>query len=438
MLYLDHNATTLMAMETKLEMVKWCSRGNASASYAAASECSAMMREFAQALKRRLHASDYKVIFTSGASEANCSAFRHFVERAIDSGARGDSRIHNGKYAGKRTGTRTDALNMVLNGMRRGASTDSMGSAKPHVVISACEHKSMLMIADSYHERGLIELTRAGAMKSGHTHPKSILDSLRGSTALVAVMHSNNETGAINDIAGVAQVCKRADVPLLVDCVQSFCKVEIDLDALGVDAATLSFHKIGGPPGVGALLLHKKHVEHFLPTIFGAQNDSMRGGTENVPGLAASYHALRLSRAGEFAATLALKRRIKLGIARKLPTMQYTEYTERGAREALSIVFLSNFNEYYLPNTILLSVVSGDVRFCNTKLKEYLATKHIVVSIGSACNTSDPRASHVLYAMGADEYIRRGAIRVSLGSEITSDDCDVFVREFLRGVEAQL
>lgn len=438
MIYFDNNATTVMPTTIQKSMIRWCNMGNPSASYATAKEARKMMDSFRAYIgelcgfdaccseprdyegdlkdleKAQRDPTKYKVIFTSGASEANCTILLATV----------------------------DAYTEIKQTI-------------PHVVMSAVEHKSLLDMAKSMEERGRITLTLVKPTPTGHILPQMVSKAIKQNTCLVCVMHANNETGAINDIAEIGRLAHLKNVPFHSDTVQSFGKFPIRPYEMNVDSFCMSFHKFHGPPGVGALVVRQDFLQGYEmhPLIYGSQNNGLRGGTENLPGLGASFDALKFTMNGRDEKNrrmVMLKKRIMNGLATAFITMSYTEYLRSRVEKA--IVFLSggygleqNQNEQteqteqnYLPNTILLSVVKKlPPAICNGQIKKELEDKSIVVSVGSACNTASPKASHVLYAMGCDEYIRRGALRISLGDMNTVEEADAFVNAFTEVVNKQ-
>lgn len=414
-IYLDNNATTIMPPSVVKAMVEWSNRGNPSAGYASARECRRMMAEFRQYIGQLCHidvccaeerdtgrkpaprAKQYKVIFTSGASEANCALIRGVVDA----------------YA-------------------------AYVKMTPHIVASSIEHKSIMMLLNSLEELGQISVTYVDPAPSGHISPAAVSAAIRKNTCLVVVMHANNETGAINDIEAIGRAAHAHNVPFHCDTVQTFGKAPIDPGQF-VDSFVVSFHKLYGPPGVGALIVKQQFLSGYKikPIIYGTQNEGYRGGTENVPGIGAAFAALKLTmdgRARKNARLAQLKKLIMADLAAALPTTTYIEYlsTQPGPKKEIELVFISGDGPRYSPGTLLFSVVKRTKPYiCNTKMKDALEAKGIIVSIGSACNTASTKASHVLYAMGADELIRRGTLRVSLGDFNTEDDARRFVREFL-------
>jgi cysteine desulfurase len=402
MIYLDNNATTMMPDVVKQSMINWCNKGNPSSNYASAKAAKAMIDAFRGYIGKlcgfNQHGSDaYKIIFTSSASEANCTIVHSII-----------------------------------------TSYNEITSRIPHVIISTIEHKSLLDMVKSYEMRKIIEVTYVGPSVSGHIHPDDVKKAIRPNSCLVCVMHANNETGAINDIQQIGSIAHSNNIPYHSDTSQTFGKFPVSPLKQHIDSFCISFHKLHGPPGVGALIIKQRLYDgHRLkPIIYGAQNEGMRGGTENVPGLGASYTALQYTMADrqlKNSRLLALKTYIISKIAERIPTRQYISYLQSAQKlPEIEIIFLSGNNNHYLPNTILLSVVKrSKPPICNRALRDELEKNNIIVSVGSACNTSSPNASHVLYAIHADELIRRGALRITLGDETTSNDAEQFIRVFV-------
>lgn len=394
-------------------LVAWCNKGNPSSSYASAKEAAKMMDDLRNTIDRLCDLrGQYKIIFTSGASEANSAIIRAVVDNWVES---------------RRPGL-------------------------PHLVISAIEHKSIMLCVDDLVRRGRATASLVRPNTTGHISVADVEREISPNTAMVAVMHANNETGAINDVAAIGAMAHRHGVPFYSDTVQAFGKIPLRPFGTAmphVDGFCISFHKLCGPPGVGALVIHDSLAELFRPLIYGTQNGGLRGGTENVPGLGASFKALQLTmtdRAKKNATMAQLRDGILIRLAKMgVPIISYPGYLAGHCRQFTSpfVVALGGFesdigqswhnSKDYLPNTILLSVVRWAApSICNAKFKERLACAGIIVSIGSACNTSSDKASHVLDALGADTYIRAGALRISLGDDSTSADAVTFVQEFYK------
>jgi cysteine desulfurase len=365
------------------------------------SSCCAEDRDDKVPASSRSNPNKYKVIFTSGASEANAMVITSVIS----------------SYSLARKIT-------------------------PHIVVSSIEHKSIIEAVKSYESRGLVTATFVKPTASGHIQPADIESAILPNTCLVCVMHANNETGAINNIKEIGLRAHKVNVPFHCDTVQSFGKSPIQPLKDNVDSFSVSFHKLGGPPGVGALIIKQQFLNGYKlqPIIFGSQNEGLRGGTENLPGIGASFTALKYnmeSRTEKNNRITSIKKYIMDEISQRIPTSYFTQYGS-GPKHAVEIVFLSSLDGY-LCNTLLISIVKRTKpKICNVKIKQALESKGIVVGIGSACNTASSKASHVLYEMNADELVRAGVLRISLGDENTKEQATVFIKELLLAIKKQI
>lgn len=418
--YLDHNATTFMDRDTLCVMVDWCNRGNPSSSYKSAEAVRNMMDKFRAfiATKCGFTLADYDP-------------------------AKDYSRDQDDKYVVLFTSCASESNNLLLRSVAE-SYRHNVGDT-PHVVMSAVEHKSLLECAQHLEKLGAIELTLVAPDPLGFIRVKDVESALQPNTALITVMHANNETGCMNEIEEIGVLAHSRNIPFHTDAVQTFGKFPINPIRCNVDAFSVSFHKCCGPPGVGALIIRRKflHGWRLCACISGSQNYHLRGGTENTPGIIASYTALKTTwteRAQKNKRMLDLKKKLMEGIAATgLPCKTYREYleTERGTgrKYAIEVVFISTAEKTYLPNTLLMSLVKRDkttAPVCNVEMKKRLEEAGVIVSIGSACATSSPKASHVLYSMGVDEAIRKGVMRVSLGDDTTEEDIKKFITVFAK------
>ena len=235
----------------------------------------------------------------------------------------------------------------------------------------------------------------------------SVKQGITTDTRLVSVMMANNETGAIQDIAALADQVRSAGVIFHTDAIQAAGKIRLDFESSGVQLLSLSAHKIYGPRGVGALIVDKSL--ELAPLIHGGgQEKGLRAGTENVAGIVGFGMAAELASTQleqRSAHTRGLRERLEQGLAR------YPEIT----------VFAGEAER--LPNTVQLAIAGID----GETLLMQLDRAGIAVSSGSACASGKNEASHVLLAMGVDAASARGAIRVSLGKEITAEDIDALL-----------
>ena len=416
-IYMDANATTLMSPATIETMVRWCNRGNPSSEYAAAKEVQRMFAKFRAAVAEALGAplgespADYTVVFTSGASESNCA---------------------------------------VLVGAAR--SYRALTGRTPHLVLGATEHKSARACAERLAADGLATVTFVPPALEGPAYgaiePAAVAAAIAASrdVCLVSVMTANNETGAVTDIAGLARVCAAARVPFHSDAVQAIGKTPLPpLADLQLAALSASAHKFHGPPGVGLLVLRNSLVQGYrlCPHICGSQNGGMRGGTENVPGIAAAFAAFRSAYAGGTPALAARAARIALlrdalwaGLAARLPAFHIAAAATPAARAAQAaaaaggppVIFrIGAAARRTLPNTLLVAVSRPG--FCNRALRAALESRGIIVGLGSACNGGG--AGDGLRALGIPDPLVPGIVRLSLDDEAQAADVATVVAAFV-------
>jgi cysteine desulfurase len=285
----------------------------------------------------------------------------------------------------------------------------AMGAPRDRLLVSAIEHPSVLAggrfateaveripvdgegtVDLAWLERRLGELGRAGARP------------------LVSLMAANNETGVIQPVAAAAEIVHRAGGLLHVDAVQVAGRIAWNMTELGADIVTLSAHKLGGPKGVGALIVRDEAT--FVPLVTGGgQERGHRAGTENVAGIAgfgAAAAAAREALADEQARTAALRNRL-----------------EDGVRAATSAAVIFGAKAERLPNTTLVAMPGARAE----TLVIAFDLDGIAVSAGAACSSGKVAPSHVLAAMGVVPALARAAIRVSLGPTTAEHDVDRFL-----------
>lgn len=300
-----------------------------------------------------------------------------------------------------------DAKNVIFTS---GGTEANMLALSPalgsRLFVSAVEHPSVLgggRFAPDQVER--IAVTPDGVVD---------VDALRKQLAgvvrpLVSVMLANNETGVIQPVAGIAAVVHAAGGLLHVDAVQAAGKIPLDIKALGADLLTVTAHKIGGPKGIGALI-RATETTPLVPLVRGGgQERGMRGGTENVPGIAGFGAAARASRE-----TLAAEQTRLLVLREKLET---------GLQAAAPDVAIFGAGMDRLPNTTLFAVPGVKAETAVIALD----LDGVAVSSGAACSSGKVSASHVLVAMGVAPALARGEVRVSLGRDTTESDVERFI-----------
>jgi cysteine desulfurase len=349
--YLDWNATTPLRAEARRAMSEALDLvGNASSVHAEGRDARKWIEGARSTIANAIGALPRNIIFTSGGTEANALALSPKLKRGT-------------------------------------------GAAVERLVVSAVEHASVL--AGGRFSQTSIATTAVT--------PSGVLDleCLRGllgdrPPALVSIMLANNETGAIQPVAAAAEIVRSAGGLLHVDAIQGFGKIPFGMRELGADLLTLSAHKIGGPKGVGALVV-AEGIMGLEPLLRGGgQELSRRAGTENVAGIAGFGAA-----AGAALADLPEESRRLEGLRERL---------ERGLRQTAGTIVFSD-SAQRLPNTTLFTVPG--LRAETAVIGFDLAG--IAVSSGSACSSGKVQPSHVLEAMGFDREMAQGAVRLSMG-----------------------
>lgn len=311
------------------------------------------------------------------------------------------------------TGGGTEADNLAIRGTL--LTYESVG--RRHVVTTGIEHEAVLNTVRAFEQRGWT-VTYLPVGDSGVVSPADLEEAIRPDTALVSVMHANNEIGTIQPIADLAAIARAHRVIFHTDAVQSAGKIPVSVRALGVDLLSIAAHKFGGPKGTGALWIRRgvRLVPHLTG---GKQERSRRAGTENVPALAGFGAAARVA-AGKAAQGLselaALRDHLEAAILANVP-----QTSVNGDRERR------------VPNTTNISFDGTEAE----SLLIALDLEGVAVSTGSACSSGSLEPSHVLRAMGASTARGRNSLRFSLGPSTTLEEVD-FVAGVLPRLVARL
>lgn len=295
------------------------------------------------------------------------------------------------------TGCATEANNLALLGVAAAS-----GEGKRHLVISAVEHLAVTQPALHLEELGW-ELSVVPVDGCGRVAPAAVAAALRPDTALVSVMHSNNEVGTIQPVAEIAALTRPRNILLHTDAAQSAGKIAVDVEALGVDLLTLAGHKFYAPKGVGALYVRAGTPIRAIT--FGAdQERGLRPGTENVPAMIGLGMAARLARERLPEITVKL-RRLRDRLHARLA-------------EAVPDLVLNGHPDERLPNTLHVSFpgVTG-------RMLLHAVNAEVAASLGSACHSEHDTVSGVLAAMGVDAARAAGAVRLSVG--VTTSEVDI-------------
>lgn len=361
--YLDYNATTPIRPEVISLMTEVMAEpGNASSVHSFGRKARKFIEDARQELAQVLDVGPQQIIFNSGATEGNATILKGF--------------------AGKR------------------------------ILVSASEHASVI-------ESGVavetIPITRDGVIDLA-----KFADQLRQgeAPALVSVMLVNNETGVIQPVAEIAKLAKAAGAIVHTDAVQALGRINFTREALGVDFITVSSHKLGGPQGVGALIMAPKAP---LPKLLqgGGQERRQRAGTENVAGIAGFGRAIALA------------------------TASLNDYQQRYAalRDRVETHLNKSGNHVVIHGRDAGRVANTTSFSVNGTTSETLLMafdlERIALSSGSACSSGTVKPSHVLLAMGVDDALARASLRLSLGWKTTAQDIEDFIAAWDK-ISAQL
>lgn len=346
--YLDYAATAPLRPEALAAMRReWENVGNPSSLHTAGRRARRVVEESREQIAANLGAKPGDIVFTSGGTEAD---------------------------------------NLALKGIAR-------ASGKKRILISAVEHHAVLDPAAALADEGFV-VEHLPVDTLGRVDLEVLAATLDVDVALVAVMWANNEVGTVQPIAEVAELCRRRGVPLHSDAVQMLG--QLDVDVTGIASVAVSAHKVGGPVGVGALVLDRDLA--VRPLLHGGgQERDVRSGTVDAAGIAG------------FAAALG---------APKIEARSLRDRLIEGVRVVVPDAVLNGDPVDRLPNNAHFSFPGcpGDA------LLMLLDAAGVAVSTGSACTAGIPQPSHVLLAMGADESMARSSLRFSLGWASTAED----------------
>jgi len=380
-IYLDHAATTPLdgrVLDAMLPYLRdhW---GNASSLYAEAQAARRGLEGARRSMAEILGCKPQELVFTSGGSESDNLALR------------------GAAYAARRQG--------------RGE----------HIITTAIEHHAVLHEAERLQEEGF-RVTYLGVDGEGFIDLQDLEDAITDDTALVSIMHVNNEVGTIEPIADAARVVKTKNPRAVfhTDAVQAAGMLDISVDRLGVDMLSIGAHKFYGPKGVGALYVRQRTPIQWQQ-LGGGQEKNRRAGTENVAGVVGMAKALELAYAEldtRNAHARELRDRLFYGVPERVPYVHMTGPTDPSRRAA------NNFSacfEYIEGEAILIA----------------LDLAGVAASSGSACTSGSLDPSHVLTALGVPEDLARGSLRLTVGKDNTREQID-YVLEVLPGIVSRI
>lgn len=353
--YFDHNATTPpdpLVVEAVVRALT-DTFGNPSSVHHYGQQAKALVDEARGELAELLSADASEIVFTSGGTESDNLALR-------------------------------GAADVLESGSRR------------QLITTGIEHEAVLNTMKALARRGWT-ITQLPVDRTGIVAPAALASAITPATALVSVMHANNEIGTIQPIADLAAIAHEHGALVHTDAVQSVAKIPVDVHALGVDLLSLSGHKFNGPKGTGALWI-RRGIRLAATMTGGKHERNRRGGTENVPGIAGMGVAARLARQkmpAEAARLAALRDALEHGVLSRVPGTAVNGDTANR-----------------VPNTTNISFDGVEAE----SLLIALDLEGFAVSTGSACSSGTLEPSHVLRAMGLSSHRTQNSIRFSLGS----------------------
>ena len=341
----------------------------------------------------------------------NASSVHHFGQRAkalLD-----EARTSIGDLVGGEpaeivfTSGGTESDNLALRGAAEAAEPGGGATSRRHIITSSIEHEAVLNTVKALCRHGWTS-TLLPVDATGIVSPASLAAAITRETALVSVMHANNEIGTIQPIADLAAIAHAHGALFHTDAVQSVAKIPVDVRTLGVDLLSLSAHKFNGPKGAGALWIRRG--TRLVSTMTGGRHErNRRGGTENVPGIAGLGVAARLGRGKlvtDAARIAALRDRL-----------------ERGILDNVAGTIVNGALTPRVPNTTNISFDGVEAE----SLLIALDLEGFAVSTGSACSSGTLEPSHVLRAMGLPSHRAQNSIRFSLGAGNTEAQVDALL-----------
>lgn len=361
--YLDNGATTMVDPEVVKTITPLFTEnyGNASSLHQYGSDAKDTLDEAREVIASKINASPEEIIFTSGGSESNNTAISGYLKQ----------------YPGKK-----------------------------HIITSIIEHPSVLGLFRELKMSEGYDVTYIGVDKEGIIKMDELKKAVRKDTALISIMHANNEIGTIQPIEEIGKLCKEKGIIFHSDCVQSFTKVPIDVKKLNIDFASFSAHKVHGPKGVGALYV-KKGIK-FKKLIHGGHHEfNKRAGTENIPGIVGFAKAVELATPKHIVEMKKLRDKLINGL------LSIKDTQLNGSKEKR---LCNNVN-------ISFNYIEGE------GLLLHLDMEGIAVSTGSACSSQSLKPSHVLMALGLSAEVAHGSIRFTLSRFTTDDEIDYTIEK---------
>ncbi|MDY6847326.1 MAG: cysteine desulfurase family protein [Chloroflexota bacterium] len=375
-IYLDYNATTPIAQEVADEMAPYLYGffGNPSSSHPYGVQAKSAIEKARQQVAESIDCQPNEIIFTSGGTESNNTAIRGYVRSHRDKGH--------------------------------------------HIITSTIEHPAVLEVCRYLETQGF-SVTYLPVDNFGMVNPQDLEKAIRPETLLVSIMHANNEVGTIQPIRELAEITHKHGAVFHTDAAQSFGKIPVDVQNLGVDLLSIAGHKLYAPKGIGALYMRTGIILEKL--MYGADHESdRRPGTENVleiVGLGKACDIAKRDLESNMSHFQKMRDRLHKGLQAALPEGSFA---------------LNGHPELRLPNTLSLGFYRVE---SNTLLSEIGG--QVAASAGAACHSDQIDLSHVLEAMNVPPDYAMGTLRFSVGRGTTKDDIDRAVEIVTASILAQ-
>ncbi|HEY5122937.1 MAG TPA: cysteine desulfurase family protein [Ignavibacteria bacterium] len=303
----------------------------------------------------------------------------------------------------------TESNNMAIKGL----AFKNLHSNKKHIISSSIEHSAVFETLNYLSENFGFKVTFVKPDKSGFIDIRKIENEINPDTFLISIMHSNNETGAINDVFKILKLAHINNIAFHSDTVQSIGKTAFNIKDLGVDFATISAHKFFGPKGIGALYINETiKIDNLIHG--GPQERNLRAGTENIPAIAGLKAAIEL-----------LNRNYEKDI-HNYKTMNSVLTLKLKEHFGKNVSFNSPL-ENSLPNIVNISFDPQEFNFDPEMLLIMLDLRSIAVSVGSACTSGASKPSRVLLELGKSRTAALASLRISFGRYNTLQEIERFM-----------
>lgn len=372
-IYLDHSATTPVHSEVLEAMLPYFGDlfGNPSSIHSFGQDAKKAVDEARNKVASLINADPLEIVFTSGGTEAD---------------------------------------NLAIMGVAY-----AREGKKNHIITTSIEHHAVLNTCGYLEKKGF-KVTYLPVDRYGLVDPDDVKRAIAAETAIISIMHANNETGTIEPIEEIGRIAGENDIPFHTDAVQTVGKIPVDVNILNVDLLSLSGHKIYGPKGIGALYIRKG--TRITPILYGGHHErDLRAGTENVSGI------VGLGKACEIASR---------DLTREMDRLRtLLDRLENGIMDRIDRIRVNGHPSQRLPNILNVSFenIEGEPVILN------LDMKGIAASAGSACTSDSIESSHVLKALGIPPDIAMGSVRFSLGRENTEEEIDYVINALVEVVE---